>query len=173
MATWKAEIDASAMAAELAALRAENERLRGAAAEALRHIKLAHVCTTFGRLCEHLNAAAAALAGSSGIPKDFPEDARREAEAQEIDAPPRALQEQDYTVQFLLVKEISVKALNDIQAEKLAYLRLTTAQKDWLIGSKVLEPGDGSGARNPDHIAAMNFVREHMGAIDEDFLQSD
>lgn len=77
-----------------------------------------------------------------------------------------------YVVQFLMVREVEADALDDIQSELEAWNKLTSAERDCVIGYHVIEEKDNGGALQENLTESMRFVREKFCTIDREFLDS-
>ena len=78
----------------------------------------------------------------------------------------------EYSVQFVVIREIVVKSSDDIQAEKDAFAKLDPRDRASTIASYVLDPaGDNEGALAEDLMDAWQFARDHFGTIDKAWLE--
>lgn len=90
-------------------------------------------------------------------------------------AKPKAPVEQTYNVQFLVVREAQVEALDDLQAEKAAYAQLTDQDQGAAIAICVLErynEVDG-GALREGPVSAWRFAKDHFHPLDPNWLRQE
>lgn len=78
--------------------------------------------------------------------------------------------ERKHVVQFLIVREVAVEALDSLQAEREAYRKLSDAERKGSLAILVLEPSHGMGARGQDLVQSWAFARKEFGTIDKSWV---
>jgi hypothetical protein len=77
----------------------------------------------------------------------------------------------EYSVQFVVIREIVVNSHSDIQAEKDAYAELNHYDRDNVVALVVLEGDDREGGLKGDPYEAWKFVKENFQIAPLTFLQ--
>jgi hypothetical protein len=78
-----------------------------------------------------------------------------------------------YIVQFVVIKEIEVDSLNDIQAEKDAFAKLSVHDRASTIAYHVVEDDNLEAALNGDPSVGWKFARDRFETAYADVLADD
>lgn len=79
----------------------------------------------------------------------------------------------EYTVQFIVVKEVVVDSPNDIQAEKDAYRQLNHRDHGGVIASVVLDVPNNGGCLEGGFGYGWAFAKENCDSVDVEWLEQE
>lgn len=80
------------------------------------------------------------------------------------------MDEKRYVVQLIVIEELEVQALDELQAERVAFQALPPGEQEKAIALRVMRDGDDGGALKEDTLKAWAFARGHFHAIDMDWV---